>query len=91
MKMRLDEKTQLVIDLEPKEKLELFSEVSRINKEKIEPFSKWINSPDVPQEEKVKYSSHKINILHAEGFIIQFMLRCGFTEQEVCECFNLPF
>lgn len=91
MKFKLNEKSQVTIELEPNEKLELFSEVSRLNNEQIEPFTKWINDPNISIEIKESYSENKINFMHSESFIIQFMLRCGFTEKEVCQCFNLPF
>jgi hypothetical protein len=80
-----------MIDIDPDEKLQLFSEVGRVCNQYIEPMKKWLNNPNVPQEQKAAYGKNQICMMTSVSFLAELMLRCGFSDEDIYESLNLPF
>ena len=90
MVFNLDNEYNLTISLEPLEKMKIGSEFGRLTSQTWGMF-KWFNDPDVPQEEKDKYAEMHQKANESMSWFYEFLLRCGFSEEDIKEICSLPF
>lgn len=89
-KVHLQEDYTCKIEMGGYEELAALDELAKYAKIHAQ-MSKWLDNPDVPQEQKEPYMQTFQNLLHSINFLWNLLKRAGATEAELKEHMEIPF
>ena len=86
----LDEQFIIRFKVEIPERTKMLTDYSELAN-KVEPFVRWMNDPNVPKAEKDTYEQMLINAMLSMNTYLTILKRCGIPEKEITEWAKIPF
>jgi len=91
MKIDMQNDGNVTIQLDPGEKIQISSDFTRVVNQKYDPMVTWFADPKTPEKDKAPYAQTYTRAMAGMSFLYQFLLRCGYTEDEIRDLAKIPF